>query len=69
MAHVLVLEIYRDYGMKIEDAVRELDGRLAGPVESGQPQPRRQQEEPANDQALMMLQARMKESNFKGPRG
>lgn len=65
MAHVLVLEIYRDYGMKIEDSMNELQARLSETPAAQARQPR-----PADEAtAMLMLQEAMKNSNFRGPRG
>ena len=64
MAHVLVLEIYKDYGMKIEDSMKELASRLS------ETPPSQQQPRPADEATSMMyLQEAMKNSNFRGPRG
>ena len=68
MSHVLVLEIYRDYGMKIEDAVNELQTRLTGDYVD-QPQGAARPKRGAPDEAasMAMLQAMMGGSDFRGP--
>lgn len=59
----LVLEIYREYGMKFQEATEELHKRLSDPLS---PQDVRA---PDNESSLAMLQAMMGGSDFEGPRG
>lgn len=72
MSHALVLEIYRDYGMKIEDANDELSKRLFEiadvPTHPGQ-QPRPKRRTPDDAASMATLQAWMRDSDFRGPRG
>lgn len=65
MSWVLVLEVYREYGMKFEEAMDELRTRLTDP---STPEGKKARE-PDNDTSLAMLQAMMGGSDFGGPRG
>ena len=65
MVNVLVLEIYRDYGMKMEQAVDELQARLTGPIEAAAAP----QRVPDDGASMAMLQAMMGGSDFRGPKG
>jgi len=65
MTWAIVMEVYREYGMKFEEAIQELSGRLADPMS---PQAQRLRE-PDNDASLAMLQSMMGGSDFGGPRG
>jgi len=65
---VLVLEVYREYGMKFEEAFTELESKLYDPSdpEASKPRPK---PPPDNDASLAMLQAMMGGSDFGGPSG
>lgn len=70
MARVLVLETYRELGLKFQEAVDELDDRIVGVDGSAAPKRERPAPRPAdNDASLAMLQAMMGGSDFGGPRG
>lgn len=61
----LLMEVYREYGMKFEDAYSELQKQLGD-----QPPAAVQQKRTQDDASSMaMLQALMKDSDFAGPRG
>jgi hypothetical protein len=65
MTWAIVMEVYREYGMKFEEATQELNGHLADPET---PQAKKVRE-PDNDASLAMLQSMMGGSDFGGPRG
>jgi hypothetical protein len=65
---VFLVEVYRELGIKFEEAVSDLDGLLAG--ESRQEQKRAQAPSPQDEAASMaLLSAMMKDTSFQGPRG
>jgi hypothetical protein len=64
VARVLIIEVYRDYGMKFQEAMDELNSKL-GETGEAQPAPRA----PDNDASMAMLQALMQSSDFGGPKG
>ena len=59
----IVVEIYREFGMKFTEIMEELDKRLA------EPDKRRTPPQPDNQASLAMLQAMMGDSDFKGVKG
>lgn len=61
----LIIEIYKEYGMKFDEAISELQKRLTDP---GTPEGK-QARAPDNDASLAMLQSMMAGSDFGGPRG
>lgn len=68
----LLMEIYKDYGMKFEEATQELDKRLYEddvPKQGQQPRRAARKRAPDNDQSMAMLQAAMRGSSFGGPKG
>lgn len=67
MTWAIVLEIYREYGMKFEEAIDELNSRLADPGAPRKPKPPPRPQE--NDQSMAVLQAMMGGTDFRGPRG
>jgi len=64
VARVLILEIYRDYGLKFQEAMDELDSKISDPT-APKPKPRA----PDNDSSLALLQSLMQGSDFGGPKG
>lgn len=65
MAWALLVEIYRDYGMKFQEAMGELRTRLTDPET-----PEGKKARAPDDAASMtMLQGMMKDSSFGGPKG
>jgi hypothetical protein len=67
------MEIYREYGMKFEEATEELNKRLyeeaTSPQQGQQAQRAPRKRTPDNDQSMAMLQAAMRGSSFGGPKG
>lgn len=63
---VLVVEVYRELGMKFDEALADLEGRLADPTE---PAKRRSPPPPDDGASMAALQAMMGGTTFKGPRG
>jgi hypothetical protein len=67
VAWAVLLEVYREYGMKFDEATIELNKAVADPsTPEGQ---KAHAPEPNNDQSLAVLQAMMGGSDFGGPRG
>ena len=64
VARVLIIEVYREYGMKFQEAVEELESKLVDPTD-----PRTKPRAPDNEASLAMLQAMMGGSDFGGPKG
>jgi len=64
VARVLIIEIYREYGMKFQEAIEELESKLVDPTDP-QPKPRA----PDNEASMAVLQAMMGGSDFGGPKG
>ena len=67
MTWAVLVEVYRDYGMKFDEAITELQSRLADP---STPEGRKAKENAPDDQASMaMLMGLMSGSDFGGPTG
>ena len=70
MARVLVLETYRESGMKFQEAIDELNGRLAEAGGTSAQKRKKATPKPAdNDASMAMLQSIMGGSDFGGPKG
>lgn len=68
MSQAILVEIYREYGMKFEEAKTEIYKTLHGPEASETPKGK--QHAAQNEAASMaMLQSMMSGSDFKGPKG
>lgn len=65
MAWALLIEIYREYGLKFEEAMTELNKVIMGP----QAPETQKATERSDASAMAMLQSMMGDSDFKGPRG
>ena len=65
----LVIEIYGEYGMKFDEANNELAKRLYEGDNTPQAQRARAPRPPDDAASMAMLQAAMKDSDFRGPRG
>lgn len=65
MTWAVLMEVYREYGMKFDEATTELQKAVADP---STPEGKKAAE-PDNDQSLTMLQAMIGGSDFGGPRG
>lgn len=66
VATALVVEVYQELGMKFDEAIADLEGRLADP---DSPLPKRAPPPPDDRASMSMLQAMMGGSDFRGPRG
>ena len=67
VAWAVLIEVYREYGMKFDEATTELTKAVADP---STPEGRKARApEPNNDQSLAALQAMIGGSTFGGPRG
>ncbi len=64
VARVLIIEVYREYGMKFQEAVEELESKLVDPTD-----PRTKPRAPDNEASMAVLQAMMGGSDFGGPKG
>lgn len=64
VARVLIIEVYREYGMKFQEAIEELESKLVDPTD-----PRTKPRAPDNEASMAMLQAMMGGSDFGGPKG
>lgn len=61
----LVVEVYRELGMKFEEALDDLNERVSDPETRTKRQPK-----PADEAAgFALLQAQMQQTDFKGVRG
>lgn len=65
MAWALLVEIYRDYGMKFQEAMDELNIRVTDPETPAGKKARA----PDDAASMSMLQAMIKDSSFGGPKG
>jgi hypothetical protein len=64
IANVLIMEAYRELGMKFEEAYEDLANQVRDPVEQAKPP------SVAKEAAAMaVLQSMMGTSDFKGPKG
>lgn len=60
----LLVEVYRELGMKFTETIEELEKRLGDPAA-----PARRKPEPDNQASLAVLQAMMGGSDFSGAKG
>jgi hypothetical protein len=65
MSQALLVEVYREYGMKFEEARSELDKRLGVSSISD----RKKEDAPDDAASMAILQAMMSGSDFRGPKG
>lgn len=65
MTWAVLVEVYGQYGMKFEEATKELESRLTDPAT---PEGRKARA-PDDAASMAMLQAMMAGSDFGGPRG
>jgi hypothetical protein len=65
MTQAVLVEVYREYGMKFEEATKEIQKAISEP-ESPQRKKVTAQDEAAS---MAMLQSMMGGSDFKGPKG
>ena len=64
VAWALVIEIYREYGMKFQEAMDEITQKVTDPADPVQ----RPARAPDNASSMAMLQAMIKDSDFGGPK-
>lgn len=66
----VLIEIYREYGMKFDEAIKELNSQLADRTTPKGRQAKAKAPTPVEEAASMaMLQSMMGGSDFGGPRG
>lgn len=66
MAWAVLVEVYRDYDVKFEEAMVDLNTKMADPAAPPKRKPPSAADEAAS---LAMLQSMMAGSDFRGPKG
>jgi hypothetical protein len=69
LAWVLIIEVYQEYGMKFQEATAELHAKLDDRTAPAAQAARKRPAPSAEAQSMVMLQALMGGTDFRGPKG